>query len=102
MQDQEKHSFFLILSSVSKNCEQHHSNTLHFSVNCGSPDPPVYGELSYISHTREGAIITFWCSSGFRPSTVMNSTCTNNGSWFPLPRQHTCTLVEGKFNLVHA
>ena len=73
-----------------------------FPVNCGDPDSPINGELGHIPHTREEAVITYWCSNGYRPSTVMNSTCTNNGSWLPLPRQHTCTLVVGKSNLFPA
>ena len=46
-------------------------------------------------HTRSGATVAFWCNEGFRPSQVMNSTCTNVTDWIPQPQLHICTLVTG-------
>ena len=51
--------------------------------------------LGSYSHSKEGANVTFQCSDGFEPSTVMTATCTDIGVWNPLPEEHNCTLVEG-------
>ena len=64
-------------------------------VNCGVPISPMDGYLGNLSHTREGATVTYQCNVGYRPSTVRLSQCTDITAWVPAPEDHNCTLVIG-------
>ncbi len=64
-------------------------------VNCDVPVPPTDGFLGSISHTQEGATVTYQCDSGYRPSAVFISTCTDAALWIPAPEEHNCTLIIG-------
>ena len=73
---------------------------LHYSynysiVNCGEPGTPPNGSLGNYTHTREGAIVTYQCNTGYRPSRQNSSVCNSTGHWMPPPEQHVCTLFEG-------
>ena len=69
---------------------------IHFLlVNCGVPEQPSNGSVGYYPHTREDAIITYWCIDGFRPSAIMTARCSSNGQWQPVPSHHVCTFVTG-------
>ena len=64
-------------------------------VNCGPPQPPVFGSLGIYNHTREGAAVTYSCNPGYRPSAAMVSVCDASMRWMPAPENHNCTLVGG-------
>ena len=56
---------------------------------------PVNGNVGSRPHTREGANVTFSCDSGFRPSGLRVSYCTNSTLWIPPPQDHYCEFVTG-------
>ena len=64
-------------------------------VNCEDPSSPDNGSLDDYAHTREGAVVTYRCNDGYRPSQQRSSTCNSTGDWDPPPEQHVCTFVEG-------
>ena len=64
-------------------------------VNCWDPMPPVNGALGSYPHTREGSSVTYMCNMGYKPSTILTSTCESSGRWTPAPHEHTCILLEG-------
>ncbi len=66
-----------------------------FAVNCGVPLSPTNGFVGNYSHTREGAIATYKCNDGFRPSIGLTAVCTNTSLWVPSPETHNCVLVTG-------
>ena len=68
-----------------------------FTVNCGPPMPPMNGTLISYLHTREGATVSFYCNKGFRPSSIVTSTCTNTTLWIPQPHEHGCVFVDGTY-----
>ena len=59
-------------------------------VFCLPPRPPANGSVAEYLHTRVGAIITYQCDDGFRPTATMTSICTNTTRWVPTPEQLNC------------
>ena len=70
---------------------------INFLVNCGDPNTPIDGYIGYYLHTREGSTVEYGCNDGFRPSANRLSICSTSSMWIPLPEQHVCTLVVGRY-----
>lgn len=66
-------------------------------VNCRPLMDPVNGILGNYTSQRVGAIVSYKCIDGYRPSQRMYSICTNTSTWDPAPEDHVCTLVVGKY-----
>ena len=61
---------------------------------CGSPQPPANGRFEKYINFRNNLTVTYQCNDGYHPSAPMNAVCTPSGDWVPVPKDHSCTLVE--------
>ena len=60
-----------------------------YLVGCSTSIEPGNGSISRYSSREEGATLTFHCTNGYIPETLMMSTC-QNGSWTPDPAGLSC------------
>ena len=69
-------------------------------TDCGAPEQPTNGAVSYTVGTKYDAIATQSCNIGFEISGSLTIKCLANGVWSAGPV--TCTLIcEYILNLKH-
>ena len=58
---------------------------------CVPPTPPLHGWLGNHHSTSVYSTITFACDSGWSPSELLTTTCTDQLEWIPNPANYMCS-----------